>query len=92
MVVCAVFLLFVIIFASFNSGIVQLHLFLGSVNLVLSVLVLACLMLGALFSGLLFVPSWVCLKSNNRRLTVKIKQLQQEIKNLRRLPITDDGL
>ncbi len=77
----AFFLLFVIVFASLNSNVVQLNFYLGSVHLILSFLILIVLLFGFVLSCLVFLPTWLRLKSLNRQLKRELRSMHKEASN-----------
>jgi len=87
---CALILLIVIIFASLNSATVQLHFYVGTIHIIMSLLLFIAVLIGLVVAWLVLLPGLIKLKTNNRRLRIDIAALEKEIKNLRKIPIQDN--
>ncbi|GAB4351742.1 MAG: hypothetical protein Kow006_15940 [Gammaproteobacteria bacterium] len=95
-IVQALFLLLVFVFALaftvINADKVQLNYYLGSLDLPLSVIVIGAFALG-MFTGLLaLMGRLIRLKSEVSRLQRSERIAQQELTNLRSLPVKDESL
>jgi len=78
-----------IVFASLNPDPVEVNYILGSIHLPLSVLIVIAVGIG-LIVGLLFsIGVYLKLQRHIFQLNGKIKMAQQEVDNLRALPIKD---
>ena len=88
--VCTLILLLVIIFASLNSATVQLHFYVGTIHIIMSLLLFIAVLIGLIVAWLVLLPGWIKLKTNNRRLRIDNAALEKEIKNLRKIPIQDN--
>ena len=85
--------LFIIIlgitFAYLNANPVIFNYYLGQRPIPLSLLLVCSLGLGLIIGFLVTAISWIKLKSANCRLKKHLKASQQEIENLRAIPIQD---
>lgn len=84
-----VILMLSILFVSINSQFVVVHYYFGQVNTYFPLLLFLFLLSGVVLSVFIYFPLWVRGKNKQRQLYVKIKELQQEIINLRNIPIKD---
>ncbi len=78
-----------ILFVSINSQFVTVHYYIGQINAYFPLLLLLFLMAGALLALFAFIPVWLRIKNKQRQLHSTIKNLNQEIINLRNIPIKD---
>ncbi len=76
-------------FAILNSKAVPLNYYFGAKEISLALLLALTLSAGALIGWLLSLPSKLRLRLNNRSMKSRIKQAEQEITNLRAIPIHD---
>ena len=76
-------------FAILNSSLVTLNYYFGTRTFSLSILLALTLGLGAFIGILLITPTLLRLKRKSRQLKRKIKQAEQEIGNLRSIPLKD---
>ena len=80
---------FGISFAILNSSTVSLNYYLGHTEISLSLLLAITLSAGAVLGFILATPTIFRLKRGNRKLKNRIKQTEQEVGNLRAIPIKD---
>ena len=66
-----------------------INYYLNSTDIHLPVLLILMLIVGAFLGIMAMLPNIVKIKQSNRRLKSKIKQIEQEVKNLRAIPIKD---
>ena len=82
-------LLLGLIFHLKNNQIIELHYYLGSIELSLSLLVVLVLCVGAFLGVLASLPIIFRLKRNQMKLQKQIHNSEKEINNLRVLPVKD---
>lgn len=80
---------FGISFAILNSSSVSLNYYFGNTEISLSLLLAITLSVGALLGFILATPTIFRLKRGNSKLKSRIKQSEQEVGNLRAIPIKD---
>ena len=78
-----------ITFASLNSQKLAINYYVNTATVHLPVLLLIALVIGALLGVIAMLPSVVRSKGSNRRLKQRVKQIEQEVQNLRAIPIKD---
>jgi len=78
-----------VIFAVLNSTTIQVHFYIASFHIYLPLLLFIDLVLGAILGMLALLPIVMRLKHTNWKLRQRIKQSEQEVKNLRTIPIKD---
>ncbi len=78
-----------VIFSILNSHTISLHFYTSDVQIYLPLLLLIQCALGVLLGLLAVFPTWLRAKRANRKLKQKIKACEQEIQNLRTIPIKD---
>lgn len=76
-------------FAGLNAELVAVNYYVGSTKLPLSLLLVLSLVCGGLLSLLFSVVTYVRLKSANVRLRQRLKIADEEIANLRTMPLKD---
>lgn len=76
-------------FSAINLAPVDINYYLGALNLPLSIVIIAAIILGTLLGALALSTSILRLRYENRRLRKKLAISEQEIDSLRILPITD---
>ncbi|OGV25356.1 MAG: hypothetical protein A3F18_00130 [Legionellales bacterium RIFCSPHIGHO2_12_FULL_37_14] len=76
-------------FSVLNSKIIDLNLYYLSLNLPISVLMLAALSIGILIGVLSFALRYLRLKLSFARLKSQLAMTEREVKNLRSIPIQD---
>jgi putative membrane protein len=76
-------------FSAINTDAVTINYYLGSISLPLSIVIVLSMVTGIILGALIITVSTLKLRYENRRLTKKVKQAEQEIDNLRTLPLTD---
>ncbi|OQX31989.1 MAG: DNA recombination protein RecN [Candidatus Sedimenticola endophacoides] len=76
-------------FATINAGVVTLDYYFASVTLPLSVVLLGAVAFGALLGCLAMLGSLFRLKRENSELVRKSRLANQELNNLRSIPIKD---
>ena len=92
-VVTLFYLLLIIVsvsFAALNAGAVVVNFYFSTVSMPISVLMTVMLGIGTIFGSFLFVVRYWRIKSEYRKLKNQLKLTEQEIKNLRTLPVTDN--
>ncbi|HBC71577.1 MAG TPA: DUF1049 domain-containing protein [Coxiellaceae bacterium] len=77
-------------FASLNSGIVSFNYYLGTKEIVLSLLLVCVFGAGIFFGLLVAVLLWIKAKRDNMRLKSRLKVIEKEVENLRSIPIKGD--
>jgi len=77
-------------FASLNSSIVTFNYYLGSKEIVLSLLLVGVFGIGIFFGLLVAVLLWIKAKRDNMRLKSRLKVAEKEVENLRSIPIKGD--
>lgn len=76
-------------FASLNSHIVSVNYYVGESNLHLPILLIIALVIGAVLGIIAMIPWLLKNKQANWRLKQKINQIEQEVNNLRAIPIKE---
>lgn len=91
--VATIFWIFIIvlaiIFALLNSHSVPIHFYFKAYNIYMPFLLLIVLAVGAVLGILALLPALLRAKSNIRKLKQRMRQSEQEVKNLRTIPIKD---
>lgn len=77
-------------FSAINTGPVAINYYLGTLNIPLSVVVIASLVSGIILGALAISVSTLRLRYENRRLQKKMESTEQEINSLRVLPIKEE--
>lgn len=77
-------------FALLNSHTFPVNYFIGKSNIYFPLLFLLLLLVGALLGMCALLPVVIRLKTQIHRLKQKMKALDQEVINLRRIPIQDE--
>ncbi len=83
------FLGFTAAFAALNDGIITMNYFIGEAETRLTYLLLACIIFGSLMSLLLLSGKYLKMRFEIRRLRNKVSMKDQELSNLRALPVKD---
>lgn len=84
------FIIFVgIIFAALNSHTIRVNYYFSQIDLYLPLLIVVLLLVGALLGAMAMLPALMKAKNATRKMKHKIKQTEQEIKNLRAIPLKD---
>ncbi len=78
-----------ITFASLNPQRIILNYYLDTKSVHLPLMVLATLVIGAVLGIIAMLPSLIKSRSATRRMKHRIKQIEQEVQNLRNIPIKD---
>ena len=78
-----------VLFATLNSNSVAINFYIKSFNVYLPLLLLIELAIGALLGMLAVLPALIRVKAGNRKLKQRAKQIEQEVQNLRNIPIKD---
>lgn len=86
-VIMIVIVCFGIIFAVANANAVVFNYYLGSKQVPLSLLLVFAFGGGVILGFIFALPHWFRLKRDKRKLKARIKLVEQEIENLRNLPI-----
>lgn len=89
---CSFWIVVVIIgitFSGLNSQTVAINYYLGETTLHLPILLLLTLVIGVVFGLIIALPSLLKKKNTARHLKQQIKQAEQEISNLRNIPIKE---
>ena len=76
-------------FASLNPQTLSINYYVNTALIHLPILLLMTLVLGAWLGMVALLPSFVRAKNTSRRLKQKVKQIEQEVQNLRAIPIKD---
>jgi len=79
-----------ITFAGLNAATVSLNLYLTSWSLPLSLLLVLTFGLGLLFGFLVALAPYLRCKKQNYRLKGQVRLAQQEVENLRAIPVDDN--
>lgn len=77
-------------FAVLNASSVEVNLYFASITMPVSVLMILMLGIGMFVGFFIFMLRYFRLKSECRRLRNQLKLTEQEIKNLRTIPVTDN--
>lgn len=77
-------------FASLNSHPVAINYYFNQSTVHLPILLLLTLLAGTILGALAILPQLAKAKNNTRRLKNKLRQLDLEVNNLRKIPIQDD--
>jgi len=83
------FLGFTAAFAALNDGIITMNYFIGEAEIRLTYLLLACIIFGSLMSLLLLSGNYFKMRFEIRRLRNTVSMKDQELTNLRALPVKD---
>ena len=86
-VIMIVIVCFGIVFAVANANAVVFNYYLGSKQVPLSLLLVFAFGGGVILGFIFALPNWFRLKRDKRKLKARIKLVEQEIGNLRNLPI-----
>lgn len=78
-----------VLFATLNSNSIAINFYIKSFNVYLPLLLLIELAIGALLGMLAVLPALIRVKAGNRKLKQRAKQIEQEVQNLRNIPIKD---
>jgi lipopolysaccharide assembly protein A len=76
-------------FASLNSHTVDINYYVNSSSIHLPILLLITLVLGAILGCIAMLPTVIRGKHANHRLKHRVKQIEQEVNNLRTIPIKE---
>jgi len=77
-------------FAGLNAEPVSLNYYVGNTKLPLSLLLILTLICGGLLGLLASCIVYIRLKSSNSKLRQRVKLVEEELANLRALPLKDD--
>jgi putative membrane protein len=77
-------------FAALNAGPVWINYYIGSSKLPLSLLLVVSLIGGVVLGLVVSFISYIRLQTTNRRLRQRLKLVEEEVANLRALPLKDD--
>lgn len=78
-----------IFFSALNSTVITVNYYFSKINIYLPLLLVFLLLAGAALGILALLPALIKAKTGNHKLKQRIKQAEQEIKNLRTIPIKD---
>ena len=78
-----------IIFVAMNSHTIKLNYYVGERNVYLPLLLFVSLVVGAVLGVCAMVPIWLRAKSEKRKIKGRLRDAEQELKNLRNIPIKD---
>lgn len=78
-----------ITFASLNSHTVTINYYVNEATIHIPILLLITLVAGVLLGIIAMLPTLVRSKRGSRRLKHRIKQIEQEVNNLRAIPIKE---
>jgi len=76
-------------FAALNDGIISINYFIGKGDVRLTYLLLGCFAVGGLMSLLLILGGYLKLRLELRKLKKAVVNNNQELSNLRELPVKD---
>ena len=76
-------------FAAINDGVIRINYFIGESEIRLTYLLLACIIFGSLMSLILISGKYLKMRFELRKLRNAVALKNQEILNLRELPIKD---
>jgi putative membrane protein len=76
-------------FAALNASSVEVNLYIASLKMPISVLMIAVLGVGVIFGVFIFFGRYWRLKGELRSLKTQLKLTEKEIKNLRSIPLKD---
>lgn len=85
-----IIILLAISFATLNSHSVIVNYYFGKINIYLPLLMLIELVIGAILGMIAMLPTIFKQKSKNRQSKSRIKAIEQELNNLRVMPIKDE--
>ncbi|NBX84691.1 MAG: LapA family protein [Gammaproteobacteria bacterium] len=88
-IIYVVFIVVALIFAALNATPVTLQLYWKSMQFPLAFIMVFCFVIGMLISALVFTLKYGMLFGRYQKLKNQVGLLEQEIKNLRTLPIQD---
>ncbi len=89
LIVVLILLVIGVTFALLNAAPVSFHYYFGAKELPLSILLVLSFTLGLLLAFVIMSVSILRLKAQKRGLNKRLKTVEQEINNLRALPIKD---
>lgn len=78
-----------IIFVALNSHTIELNYYTGERQVYLPLLLFLLLVIGAILGVCAMVPIWLKAKNQKRKLKSRLRDAEQELKNLRNIPIKD---
>ena len=78
-------------FASLNSHAIPINYYFNESNVHLPILLLLILLSGTVLGAFAILPQLAKSKNQSRRLKNKLRQLELEVNNLRKLPMQDDS-
>ncbi|MCL5261247.1 MAG: LapA family protein [Gammaproteobacteria bacterium] len=89
------FLLLVVVliglsFASLNSNFVTFNYYFGAKSWPISLLLVYAFAGGVIIGFIVALFSWVKLKTENRRLKSRLKNIEKEVENLRTMPLKNN--
>ena len=76
-------------FAALNEQMINMNYFIGSMETSLTFVIMVCFILGMLFSFLIIVTYIIRLRWQHRRMERALKLKDQELNNLRAMPVKD---
>ncbi|OGO90981.1 MAG: hypothetical protein A3F10_02115 [Coxiella sp. RIFCSPHIGHO2_12_FULL_42_15] len=76
-------------FASLNSHTVTINYYVNETTIHIAILLLMTLVMGVFLGIIAMLPALIRNKNNHRRLRHRIKQIEQEVNNLRAIPIKE---
>lgn len=76
-------------FASLNPQTITIHYYIDTTTMHLPLLLLDMLFFGAVLGMIAGLPILLKCKQHNRRLKRRVKEVEQEVMNLRTIPIKD---
>lgn len=79
----------VILFVTLNSHSVAINYYVNSIRIYFPFLLLIVLIIGAILGIFALIPSLLKMKFTNRKLKQRIREIEQEVTNLRTMPIKD---
>ena len=76
-------------FAALNEQVISMNYFIGTMDTPLTFVIIVCFILGMLFSFLIIVGYIIRLRWQQRRMKQALQLKDQELNNLREMPLKD---
>ena len=84
-----IIIILAIIFVAMNSSTVPLNYYVGKSSIYLPLLLFITLVVGAFLGICAMLPLWLRAKNQKRKIKGRLRDAEQELKNLRNIPIKD---
>ena len=78
-----------IIFVALNSRTIELNYYAGQRQVYMPLMLFIVLVVGAILGVFAMIPVWLRAKSQKRKMKSRLRDAEQELKNLRNIPIKD---